>query len=76
MPEYTLESPFMSVSFTASLSRWQWAGILGAWLVFWAALSVGVIYAYAVVFAGWVGFETAVLVGIALVILGGGGADA
>lgn len=65
----TLTSPFLDLELEG-LSKWEMIGLAALWFVTWTALGVGIIYAYAVLFANWVGFETALLVGIALIALG------
>lgn len=65
---FTLESPFMEYTFAQVPKHWK--AILAVWIAFWFAVGIGLIYLYAVVFADMVGFETALLVGIALIALG------
>jgi len=64
--EYTLESPFVELTFDGRPDHWK--AIFAAWLAFWAVVVVGLYYLYAVVFANVVGFETALLVGVAMLV--------
>lgn len=68
MNEYNLTSPLLTL-------RWDgrpdyWPIIVGVWFVAWAVFGITAIYAYAVPFRNAVGFETALLVGIALIVVG------
>jgi len=65
--EFTLGSPFMEFTFDHVPDHWK--AILVAWVAFWFVVVIALVYAYAVVFSAIVGFETAVLVGVALIAL-------
>lgn len=67
--EFNLTSPFLDISYR-DIKVWH-AIVLGlVWLVLWICIGTGLIYLYAVWFAAKVGFETALLVGVALMVLG------
>lgn len=68
---YSLNSPFVNLTFDSRPRYWRI--IAAVWQVVWLAISAGLLYLYAVVFPGMVGFETAVLVGIGLLVLSVGG---
>lgn len=64
---YTLESPFLDLEWSGRPDHWR--KMFAAWMILGMILLVGLLYLYAVVFAAWVGFETALLVGIGLLVL-------
>jgi len=65
--EHYLNSPFVDLTFGGKPDYWR--AIVAAWFAFWLAVFAGLLYLYAVVFANAVGFETALLVGVGLLIL-------
>jgi len=65
--EFTLQSPFLNYTFNHVPDNWK--AILAAWMALWFVVVIALVYAYAVVFPAIVGFETAVLVGVALIAL-------
>lgn len=70
--EVELYSPVVTLSIEGVFSRWQILALLVAWIGFWAIVTAGILYLYAVLFADWVGFETAVLVGVGIIALATG----
>lgn len=73
MDNYSLNSPFMSITFDGRPPYFRL--LFAAWMLLWAVVVSALLYGYAVVFKDLVGFETAVLVGIALAILSVGGSN-
>lgn len=71
----SLTSPFVTVHLAGPMSRRRFRAYLAGWVVFWFAVVASLIYAYAVPFAAWVGFETALLVGVAFIALTVGADD-
>jgi len=69
---FHLDSPFVTLEWD-EIVLWQAILIGVLWLALWINIAVLLIWLYAVWFAGQVGFQTAVLVGIALIVLGLGG---
>ena len=65
--EYTLAGPFVELTFEGRPSNW----FVAAFYITMVALLLAAIYAYAVILPSLVGFETAVLIGIGLIVLGG-----
>lgn len=68
MREYTLSNPLVELTFDHRPSTWLIVSFFVASTVFF----IGLLYLYAVVFPNIVGFETAVLVGIATIAFGVG----
>jgi len=70
--EFNLTSPFLDISYT-NIKVWHAIALGLVWLALWISIGAGLIWLYAVWFAAKVGFETALLVGVALIVLGLGG---
>lgn len=69
MDEYNITTPFFTLTLDGYVSRRRLAAITVGLFAVSLVLSAALLYLYAVVFAAWVGFETAVLVGLGLLIL-------
>jgi hypothetical protein len=61
-------SPFMELE-VPNMSKREFYLFGAGWLGVWIFVSLVLLYLYAVVFASVVGFETALLVGVGLLIL-------
>lgn len=71
---FHLDGPIVYLEYN-NIKLWQ-AIVLGVvWFTLMILLSVGLLWLYAVWFAGQVGFQTSVLVGIGLIVLGLGGGE-
>lgn len=68
--ELELTSPVLDLTFDiAGWSRNKVMLVFGVWMSIWIIISIGIIYAFAFPFAEWVGFEKAVLIGIAMMVM-------
>lgn len=72
--EFNLTSPFLDITYR-DIKVWHAIALGFVWLALWISIGVGLIWLYAVWFAAQAGFQTAVLVGIALIVLGLGHED-
>ena len=65
--EFTRESPVLNLTFDHPPEHWK--AILAGWFIAWAAVTVAIMYAYAVILPSFIGVETTALVGIATIAL-------
>ena len=64
---FELNSPFQSLEFERAPRHWK--AIMAGWMLLWLAVVLAIGYAYVVVLPAYVGFERAVLIGIAVAAL-------
>lgn len=65
---YSLNSPFIELEWERKPENW--GVMVVSWFLFWVVIIIGILYLYSVVFPSEVGFKTALLVGIGLLVLG------
>jgi len=63
---YELESPFLNLSWNQRPKNWR--ALLAAWIIAWLAFFIALIGFYATYFKDLVGFQTAVLVGLGIIM--------
>lgn len=67
--EFELTSPFLDIEYR-NIKVWEAILLAVCWLIAWLGIGVALIWAYAIWFPAQVGFQTALLVGVALLVLG------
>lgn len=68
--DLTLTSPGIELQLE---SVKHWRAIMVTWIVATVVLLVGLVYAYVFILPSYIGFEAAVLLGIALIVLSASG---
>lgn len=68
MDKFTLTSPFLDITYK-NIPKWQVIILSVLWLGAWLGIGASLLWLYAVWFAGTVGFQTALLVGVGLIVL-------
>lgn len=64
---FKLNSPFLDLEFERKPKHWIAVSV--GWTVIWITVTVALVYLYAAVLPAYIGLETTVLVGIAILIL-------
>jgi Sec-independent protein secretion pathway component TatC len=67
MTRYTLSSPFMDLEFAGKPKHWRL--LVASWFLFWIGTIIGLLYGYVIVFPAVTSFETALLLGVGLLVL-------